>query len=1047
MGYGLGITGPSWVGRAGLLLALLAPVSPGPAAAATLYVRVGGDDAQEGRSPVTALRTITRAAAIAQPGDDIVVGPGVYVEGDVRPGAFGHIGFVADRRGTLVGDPPGDVVLDASDRSTGFELNGKIAVRIDGFVVHGAGEGIYVKSGSHAAVIVNNIVCNNRRNGIYVQDSQNATIFNNLVYNNGRSGILVGGNTDGSPGVRIVNNTVYGNLNRGIFLAGTRLESPDGRVLNNIVAENRFGGIQVNAVARERYLSAGNVIGDRVASGTPTDVTDVMADPLLVNPAGADGVLGGIGYADDDFHLGNPAAGQPKKSPAIDAGSSRSIFLKLNRASTRTDKRPDTGYVDAGYHYGNFDDVPVQPERLLRLKPIYVDVDRGADKNDGRTAATGVRTVARALEIARPGHRIVLMPGLYAEGDLTPASSGTSGRAIVLTGRPGAVIDATGFSQAFRLVGRAHVTLDGLAITGASQNGVEIRSGFSAGKISDGAYDVVIRRCRIYGNSRRGVYVGSATGVRVEATTIEDNGSRGLVIESGEVAVVRSVIGRNRDSGIWAMAGSTVSVSDTVVTDNADNGVIAWQSSLSVTGCTVTGSRDGLQQSGGTLQVVNSRIYGNTRRGIYVASAAGCSVEAATIEDNGSRGLLIEGSDVRVSGSAVRRNRDSGIWAALGSRVSLVDTDVIDNSDNGVLVWQSDFTMTGGTVSGSRDGGVRFSKLSTGTLSDVLVRDHENAGVQVVSSVVSIAGGEIAATGGRGVQAYVDAVEPGRTAVTVTAIPICGHALAGIDVTDTDLALTDVRVCDNGRDGVRQTGGTLDVVRGVVTGNQGKGITVDKAKTVVVEDTSIADNADNGLQIVAAEGLVIGGCTLSGNLGDGATILDSDSPMIWNNLVVRNRSTGVLVSGESSGSPKARVLNNTFYANGNRGLLLGGSDLKPPSIDGVVLRNVFQGNGTAGLQVNKLSLPGFVGDFNLSADPYGQGTPVGVRDILGPAGFVDPAAGDFRLSQRTSGQSVTSPAVDAGGVDVADAGLTGTTTRTDGRPDVGPVDLGYHYRP
>lgn len=937
MGESLDIAGRRRVRWAALstLALLLSPLAGGHAAAATLYVRVAGDDARDGRSPASALRTITRAAAIAQPGDEVVVGPGTYVEGDIRPGAFGQVSFMSDRRGVSTGDPPGDVVLDATDWSTGFELNGKLGIRIDGFVVYGAAEGIYAKSGSHALVLSNNVVCNNRRNGIYIQDSRDAVIFNNLVYNNGRSGILVSGNTEGAAGVRIVNNTAYGNLNRGIFLAGTRIASPDARVLNNVVAENRFGGIQVNTVARTGYLSAGNVVGDRVASGTPVDVTDVLADPLFVAPAGSDGVLGGSGYADDDFRLSQLAAGQSKKSPAVDAGSDRAIFLKLHRGSTRSDRRPDTGYVDSGYHYANFGDVPARPERRLRFKSIYVNAASGADGNDGRTAATGVRTVARALEMARPGHRILLMPGQYAEGELTPAQSGTAGREILLAGRPGAVIDASGFSRAFRLVGRAHVILDGLSITGALQNGVEIRGGFSGGTVTEPAHDVLVRRCRIYGNGRRGMYVESATAVQVEATTIEDNGSRGVQVESGAVDVLRS---------------------------------------------------------------------------------------------------------------SIRRNPDSGLWALLGSSVSLADTDVTDNADNGIVVWQSAASVTGGLVSGSRDGGIRFSKLSTGTLRDVLVRDNADTGVQVVSSTVDIAGGEITSSG-RGVQAFVDATEPGRTTVSLAETRICDNGLAGIDATDTEVVLTDASVCGNGRDGVRQTAGSLQIAGGTVIGNQGKGITADATMAVTIEESVVSGNTDNGVQIVGADEPVVGGCVLSGNRGSGASILDSASPLVWNNLVVRNGADGVLVSGDLGGSPNARILNNTFYGNGDRGLVLGGSDAKPASDNGIVLRNIFQGNIGAGLHVNRLSLPGFIGDFNLSVDAYGPGTPVGSRDVLADPVFVDAAGSDFRLSQRAAGQNVTSPAVDAGGVDVAAAGLTGTTTRTDGQSDLGAVDLGYHSRP
>ena len=51
----------------------------------------------------------------------------------------------------------------------------------------------------------------------------------------------------------------------------------------------------------------------------------------------------------------------------------------------------------------------------------------------------------------------------------------------------------------------------------------------------------------------------------------------------------------------------------------------------------------------------------------------------------------------------------------------------------------------------------------------------------------------------------------------------------------------------------------------------------------------------------------------------------------------------------------------------------------------------------------------------------------------------------FYLSQRDAEQPATSPCVDAGDRSAKAAGLDGHTTRTDGLPDQGIVDLGYHY--
>ena len=54
---------------------------------------------------------------------------------------------------------------------------------------------------------------------------------------------------------------------------------------------------------------------------------------------------------------------------------------------------------------------------------------------------------------------------------------------------------------------------------------------------------------------------------------------------------------------------------------------------------------------------------------------------------------------------------------------------------------------------------------------------------------------------------------------------------------------------------------------------------------------------------------------------------------------------------------------------------------------------------------------------------------------------------DFHLSQIAAGQGSDSPCVDAGSDWAANLGMDDKTTRTDGVPDSGWVDMGYHYEP
>jgi parallel beta-helix repeat protein len=621
------------------------------AGAATLYVRVTGDDARNGSTPATALRTIGRAARLARAGDRVVVGPGRYAEGDVSPTAFGQVSFVADRRGTEVGDLPGDVVLDATGFSTGFRLNSKLAVTIDGFVIYGAVNGIYVKSRSDQTVLLNNVVSANRGNGIYIQDSKNVSVFNNLVYNNVRTGILVTGNDSASPRAQLVNNTVVGNGNRGIFFAGTRVGSSEGLVVNNVTSGNAVADVQVNEVSRPGYRSATNVIGGTVASGTPLDVTDRRADPALVAPAGADGVLGGVGYADDDFHL------RQDESPAVDAGSDRSVLLRLHRATTRCDGRADRGIVDAGYHYDNFGALP---SRLrLPYATIYVSATGGSDANDGLTADTALQTVARALELAAPGNEVRLLGGTYREGELRFARSGREGRDILLQAVGGAIIDATGSPRGLVIAERRYLTLIGVHVTGASDSGVQVIAGSSA---------INLTRATLRQNGRRGLFVKDDSEVTVTATVLDENGRHGVQIDSGRVTVSGSWVRNNLDDGLLIDQPHSVVLEDTVVTGNHGNGT--W----------VRGGAPG------QVTLRNCRIDGNGRRGLASSGDLQVSLQGGTVQDNASDGVEVDGGQFVADGVAVALNEGQGILVSGGAGFEMRGCVVHANAADGVNV-------------------------------------------------------------------------------------------------------------------------------------------------------------------------------------------------------------------------------------------------------------------------------------------------------------------------------------------------------------------------
>ncbi len=91
----------------------------GPVTAKTFYVRqTVGDDKNDGLSPETAWRSVSKLSQAMKAGDTAYVGPGLYREdiGLLNSGtAENRITLIADTKGDRTGDPPGVVMIAGSE--------------------------------------------------------------------------------------------------------------------------------------------------------------------------------------------------------------------------------------------------------------------------------------------------------------------------------------------------------------------------------------------------------------------------------------------------------------------------------------------------------------------------------------------------------------------------------------------------------------------------------------------------------------------------------------------------------------------------------------------------------------------------------------------------------------------------------------------------------------------------------------------------------------------------------------------------------------------
>lgn len=630
-------------------ITLLLPLVAAPAAPATvIYVREVGSDDNDGLSPTTAFRTVKRgAASVFNHGDRVVVGPGVYEEGNIdfgRNGIAGRpIAIVADTSGAETGDSPGEVLIRPGEETAAFGIMGRQHIVIDGFTVEGAFDaavrvrprlpggsdpgapsaditirnmevrggakrgldivasgpvrvignrlidngstGIAVQgcvdtsssqrcrgeaggvaipvisgnviamSGAHgvyiedavAPIVQHNIIVSSGGTGILVRSASDPLLANNLIYDSGESGMSLGSADAASPNPIVINNTVAFNSGWGLRIGSANAASPGGRVLANIFSSNRGGDITLASGSTDDYVAGFNLVPDGVGDKTPTNPYHFNLDPLFVDPAGADGVLGGVGWEDDDFRL------QPT-SPGIDGTTIPIADLGLTGSAT-IDGRADVGAVDIGFHYGADLDQPLsfihyaflqvggglgqldpdtqyailnrQLDVELPFMPVFVRMN-GNNRNHGRTPNRAMRSIKAAARLAKAGVTIVVGPGHYEEGSIFVQQR--SGRMSFLgdawgqlTGDdPGPVlVDAGGQDTGFVIFNAPFALVDGFHVTNARTAGIQIQRA---------SHHAWVRNNVAFSNLQRGIDVREAHDVRVTNNLAYANGTGGIQI-------------------------------------------------------------------------------------------------------------------------------------------------------------------------------------------------------------------------------------------------------------------------------------------------------------------------------------------------------------------------------------------------------------------------------------------------------------------------------------------------------------------------------------
>lgn len=273
-----------------------------PAMADTIYVRSGGNDANDGSTELLAKATIQAGINAADAGDVVDIGPGTFTEDVTINDAITVRGTSA--ASTIIVGPIGVGVSAHTVNITaaGAELRDVTVTRAGNnttdWVTNPKNQGVIVQANG---CTVRYCVITGNRNGIYVNNRQNTTITSNVITFN-RTGIQVANNVSGTT---ITNNEITDNWTLGLlfnFDGPTNITSSV-TVEQNSIAGNWYGAIENRLANTTAVMNVSkNWLGTTAPTFVNTNSTEPGYDALVPvayggtaeNPGTYEGVIGGV---------------------------------------------------------------------------------------------------------------------------------------------------------------------------------------------------------------------------------------------------------------------------------------------------------------------------------------------------------------------------------------------------------------------------------------------------------------------------------------------------------------------------------------------------------------------------------------------------------------------------------------------------------------------------------------------------------------------------------------------------------------------------------
>lgn len=360
------------------------------------------------------------------------------------------------------------------------------------------------------------------------------------------------------------------------------------------------------------------------------------------------------------------------------------------------------------------------------------------------------RSIAQAIEHAKPGDRVVIRPGLYREGivlnkPLEVIGDGDTAAIIIEASGQDALLFNTTLGRVANLtlkqvggtgewygvdIGQGSLVLEDCIISSQSLSGVGIH----------GSADPRLRRNKISGCAQSGVFVyGKALGT-LEENEISENTSIGVYIAEGANPTVRrNLIRANKQYGVCITSKSLGLIEENEIADNSLSGILVAEAARPNVRCNRVHSnvQTGILVSKSAKGVYEENdIFNNDMAGLHVMSQGNPIVRHNRIHNGKQAGIVVEDQSTGViEWNEIYENILAGVLIRTGGNPVLRYNRIHSGMEHGIRVHKGGLgTAEGNQISGNKASGVAIEDEGNVVLRSNLIADCEWQGIWIAEN-------------------------------------------------------------------------------------------------------------------------------------------------------------------------------------------------------------------------------------------------------------------------------------------------------------------------